>query len=91
MYKLKTIKTLTTVNFLIVIYFVIVYILYLYKVDVFFIGVLRELLSIPFLIAQIVFLVNGIVNFKKHQRNVWFIISLVTLAVCTVITIGSFY
>ncbi|OQX73286.1 MAG: hypothetical protein B6D61_12665, partial [Bacteroidetes bacterium 4484_249] len=53
-------KRLTLINFIIVTYFIAIYVLYLYKIDSVLIGVFREILTIPFFIAQIVFLVLGI-------------------------------
>ena len=47
-------------NFTIVSYFVLIWLINFYKIDIVLIGVFRELLTIPFLIAQIVFLVIGI-------------------------------
>ena len=62
-----------------------------YKIDFILIGVFREILTIPFLIAQIVFLVIGIKYLIKLQRNPLTIISVVSLAFCAIITIGSFF
>lgn len=58
--KLITNRNLTIVNFAIVSYFILIWLINFYKIDNVIIGVFREILTIPFLIAQIVFLVIGI-------------------------------
>lgn len=89
--KLTTNRNLTIVNFAIVSYFVLIYLLNLYKIDFVLIGVFRELLTIPFLIAQIIFLVIGIKHLAKNKRHFLTIISLISLAICSIMTIGSFF
>lgn len=91
MNKLITNKNLTIVNFAIVSYFILVWLINYYKIDFVLIGVFRELLTIPFLIAQIIFLVIGINYLIKNKRNFLTIISVLSLAICTIITIGSFF
>jgi len=91
MKKLITHKNLTIINFIIVSYFVLIYLSYIYKIDFVLVGVFRELLSIPFLIAQIVFLIIGIKFLREHKKHLLTVISIVLLAICTVITIGSFF
>ncbi len=78
-------------NFAIVSYFILILLINFYKIDFVLIGVFREMLTIPFLIAQIIFLVIGIKYLIKNQRNLLTIISVVSLAICTIITIGSFF
>lgn len=60
---LITNKNLTIVNFAIVSYFFLIWLINFYEIDFVLIGVFRELLTIPFLIAQIVFSVIGIKYF----------------------------
>ena len=60
MKKSITDRKLIIANFTIVSYFVLIWLINVYKIDIVLIGVFRELLTIPFLIAQIVFLVIGI-------------------------------
>ncbi len=91
MKKLITNRNLTIINFVIVSYFILIWLINFYKMEFVLIGVFRELLTIPFLIAQIVFLVIGIKYLIKHKRHFSTIISLILLAVCTIITIGSFF
>ena len=56
------------------------------------IGVFRELLTIPFMIAQIVFLILGIKHLiKNRKQNVLMVISVISLIVCATITIVSFF
>ena len=91
MNKLITDRNLTIVNFAIVSYFILIWLIYFYKIDFVLIGVFVEILTIPFLIAQIVFLVIGIKYLIKNHRKPLTVISVLLLAVCAVITIGSFF
>ncbi len=92
MSKLLKEQNLTLINFIIVLYFVIIYSLNFYKIDYVLIGVFRELLTIPFLIAQLVFLFFSIkFLIKKGSRNFLFIASTIILFICTFITIGTFF
>jgi hypothetical protein len=90
MKKSITDRKLIIANFTIVSYFVLIWLINVYKIDIVLIGVFRELLTIPFLIAQIVFLVIGINFLIKNQRNALTIISVLSLACCMLITVGSF-
>ena len=91
MNKLITNRNLIIINFAIVTYFILIWLINFYKIDFVLIGVFGEILTIPFLIAQIVFLVIGIRYLIKNQRNFLTIISVLSLAICTIITIGSFF
>ena len=91
MKKLITDRNLVIVNFAIVSFFILIWLINFYKIDFVLIGVFREILTIPFLVAQIVFLVIGIKYLIKNQRNFLTIISVLSLAICTIITIGSFF
>jgi len=92
MNKFLTERNLTIINFIIVLYFVLIYSLNFYKVDFVLIGVFRELLTIPFMIAQLVFLFFGIkFLITEDKRNSLTTVSVIILAFCTVITIGSFF
>jgi hypothetical protein len=82
---------LIVANFAIVSYFILIWLINFYKIDFVLIGVFRELLTIPFLIAQIVFLVIGIKFIIKNQIDTLTIISVLSLAICMIITIGSFF
>ena len=91
MNKLITKRNLIIVNFAIVSYFILIWLINFYKIDFVLIGVFREMLTIPFLIAQIVFLVIGIKYLIKNQINFLMVISVLSLTICTIITIGSFF
>lgn len=91
MQKSITNKNLTLINFIIVSYFLLIYAVNFYKIDFVLVGVFRELLTIPFLIAQVVFLITGIKYLTEHRRHLLTTVSIVLLAICTVITIGSFF
>ncbi len=91
MNKLITNRNLIIVNFAIVSYFILIGLINFYEIDFVLIRVFREMLTIPFLIAQIVFLVIGINYLIKNQKNSLIIISVLLLAICSIITIGSFF
>ena len=91
MNKLITKRNLTIINVVIVAYFILLWFINFNNIDTVLIGVFRELLTIPFLIAQIVFLVIGIRYLIKNKWNLLLTISVLLLAVCTIITIGSFF
>jgi hypothetical protein len=90
--KLITNKSLTIVNFAIVSYFIVIWLINFYKIDFVLIGVFREILTIPFLIAQIVFLVIGIITcLMKNKKSFLLIISVLLLAICSIVTIGTIF
>lgn len=91
MNNLLTGRNLTLINFIIVFYFALIYLLNFYKLDFVLIGVLREVLTIPFLLSQFVFLPTGILYLIKNEKNFFTVISVLALAVCSFITIGSFF
>jgi hypothetical protein len=84
-------KNLTIINFSIVAYFVLLYVLDFLKIDFVLIGVFREILTIPFLLAQMLFLVLGIMHVVKHKTHLLTFISIVLLAINAIYTIGSFF
>ncbi len=91
MSKLLSARNLTIINFAIVSYFILIWLINFYKIDDVLIGVFRELLTIPFLIAKIVFLILGIKYLMKPPRHYLVIMSFLLLAICTILTIGSFF
>ncbi len=82
-------RNLIIVNFIIVSYFILVWLVSFYKIDFFLIGIVTEILTIPFIIAQIVVLSIGIKYLISHKSDFLAIISVLTLAICAIITIGS--
>jgi hypothetical protein len=91
MNKLITNRNLSIINFVIVAYFGMIYSINFYNIDFVLIGVFREILTIPFLLAQIVFLVLGIIHLIKHKTQFLTIISIIALAICAIYTIGWFF
>ena len=89
--KLITNRNLIIINFVIVTYFGLLYLLNFYKIDFVLIGVFREMLTIPFLLAQILFLVLGIIHLIKHKTHFLTLISIIVLAINAIYTIGSFF
>jgi hypothetical protein len=84
-------KNLTIINFSIVAYFVLLYVLDFLKIDFVLIGVFREILTIPFILAQMLFLVLGVIHIVKHKTYLLTSISIVLLAINAIYTIGSFF
>ena len=91
MSRLISNRGLITVNFVIVSYFILIWLINFYKIDFVLIGVVREILTIPFLIAQIVFLAIGIKYLITNKRNFFTLLSVLALAICSIITIRSFF
>ena len=84
-------RNLTIANFGIVSYFMLIWLLYIYNIEFVLIGVIRELFTIPLLIAQVLILVVGTKHIIQKPSNFLTIISVCLLAICAVLTIGSFF
>jgi hypothetical protein len=84
-------KNLSIINFIIVIYFALVYLASIYKINFDLIIFVVELFSIPFLIAQVVFLFIGIRFLIKNKGELYTKVSLIVLAICTYLTLSSFF
>ena len=91
MSKLLNNRTLIIVNFSIVSYFVVLYLLDFFKIDFVVLGVFREIFTIPFLLAQLLFLVLGILHVIKYKTYLLTFISIILLAINATYTIGSFF
>ena len=89
--KTFTEKRVSAISFIIVGYFALLYLVNVFKVKAVIIGVFVELLTIPFLIAQVVFLFLGVQYLNKKKKNLRTIISVLLLMITTAITISSFY
>lgn len=89
--KLLTNRNLAIINFSIVTYFVMLFLIHLYNIESYIIGFLGELLTIPFLLAEIAFLIIGIRHLTKHPRTQLTTVSVSFLAVCTILTFGSLF
>lgn len=85
-------KRLTIINLIIVAYLLAVYLLYVFKVDTIVTGFFIELFTIPFLLAQLVFLVIGIKFLIKNKSvKTATKISVFSIVISTVLTVGSFF
>lgn len=84
-------KRLTLINLTIVSYFVLIWLLISFQVEHVLIGVFIELLTIPFLIAQLVFLVIGIKQIVKEPTDLLTKVSVFLLVISAVVTVGSFF
>ena len=90
--KILTERKLIIINFSIVLYFILIYLIYYLKLDYVLIGVFGEILTIPFFIAQIVFLILG-GTFLVENKHTSFItkLSVIVLVICSIVTISSFF
>jgi len=85
-------KTLLVISLIICLYFLALFSIYYFKMDHFLIGFFSELLTIPFFLAQIIFLAWGIkMIFSTTPQQNLIIISVLILAITTILTIGSFF
>jgi hypothetical protein len=91
MLKLITNRRLAFINFGIVCYFFLIWLIHFYQIDFFIIGFFQELFTIPFLIAQFIFLFISIAFLIKNPKKYLSLISLMALAVCTFLTTKSFF
>lgn len=88
--SLITGKRLTVINFTIVAYFGLMWGIYVYQIDTIVTNFLMQLLTIPFFIAQFVFLGIGIVHLIKNPVSYLTFFSVVALAACIFLTLRSF-
>lgn len=91
MNNLFTHYNLAIINFTIVVYFTVIWGIHLRGIDWVIIGVFRELLTLPFFIAQFVFIVLGFKFLSKFKKSIVFMLSLLLLVISTVITLWSFF
>ncbi len=92
MNKNSTEKWLTIFNYTVVFYFAVIYALYYYQIEFVLIGVIREMLTLPLMITQLVLLFLGIGFLARGKRqSLLFVASLVVLFICSALTIGSFF
>ncbi len=79
-------------NFGIVSYFLVLYLLYYFKIDSTIIGVLREIFTIPFFVLLLVFAPLSIIQYRRHYRNSTLLkISIFLLLICLALVIISFF
>jgi hypothetical protein len=91
MTSLQNHRFLTKVNFIIVGFFILLTLIDYYRIDSAVISIFRELLTIPFLALQIIFLILSIrFVFKHNAKDFWLNISIFVLAICNTVTICSF-
>jgi hypothetical protein len=92
MHKILSERNLTIINFIIVFYFILIYIINYFDVDNAIINVFREILTLPFLLGQLIFLIAGVAFLARNRKTRLLTkISVILLAISTTITIGSFF
>lgn len=84
-------KNLTLINLLIVAYFVLLYFVNHYQIKSQLIQGAGEMLTIPFLIAQVIFVAIGIQYITQGKRKLWTVVSIVLLGLCAIATVKSFF
>lgn len=84
-------RKLMLINFAIVLYFLLIYLINLWQIDSVLIGVFRELLTIPFLIVQLISFTLSVRCIIQKEYSIGFIISLLLLITCSIITFSSFF
>lgn len=86
-------KRLLMISGLIVLYFSGLYFIYIYEINHVLIGVFGELLTIPFLLAQVFFLVIGIIWLIRRQNHKPYrtVFSVILLSLCSYLTVGSIF
>ena len=83
---------LLTISVIIAAYFLALFFLNYYRADHFLVGFFIESLTIPFLLAQVIFLIIGIgLLFSKNSRQKLIVLSVIILSVSTILTFGSFF
>ncbi len=82
-------STLLAINFSIVGYFLALYLLYLLKIGGGFLQFFVELLTIPMLLAQPLFIVLGVIFLYKNPSGLWMKISVLALFITAILTIGD--
>jgi hypothetical protein len=73
-------------------YFALVYLFYILEFEPVIVGVLRELLTIPFFIAQLFFLVMGMIMLLRNavEKKAPVITGVILLLTSTLLITGSF-
>ena len=87
-------KTLLSVSAIISTYFLTIFLLNFLESDIVFVGVLREILTVPMLLGQLAFLVMGITILIKRQESklkYLTVMSILLLTTSSLLTIGSFF
>ena len=92
MKNFNRLKTLTLLNTLIVLYFAFLYLAYIYQINFTGLQFIVELITFPLMAVQLVLLAIGIGFFvNKKPTSILYKISVVALAICSILTIGSFF
>lgn len=84
------IKKITLINFSITGFFCLIYLQNNSNINNGIVNFIKELFTIPFLIAQVVFLIISIKKILNKRINIRFIISLILLITCSFFTFKSF-
>lgn len=91
MNKVLSSKGLTLANLVIVAYFSLLYLVNYYQWKSQAIQVVGELLTIPFLIALVVFTAIGIKYLTQRKKRSSTVVSIMLLGLCAIATVKSFF
>jgi hypothetical protein len=89
--RIRNGQFLAVANFAVVLYFSIFYFINKYKIQQMLLGVINEMLTLPMLFLQLVLLALGIIQVLTRPVNYLLFCSLILLAVCACLTLGSFF
>lgn len=89
--KLLTEKKVSIYSFIIAAYFLLIYFFYENQIDFVLLGIFRELLTIPFLIAQLVFLYIGIRFLIQKKIYVFTLLGVIVLIISSIFTFSTFF
>jgi hypothetical protein len=89
--KTLTEKRVAILSFVIVGYFALLHLVNIFKVKAVVIGVFVELLTIPFLLAQIVFLFLGTRFLIKNKFQTLTLLGVLLLIISSIFTFGDFF
>ncbi|MFY0630846.1 MAG: hypothetical protein JXR05_10730 [Flavobacteriaceae bacterium] len=85
-------RNVTVINFGIMGFFGLIYLINYYQIDAVLIGVIREMLTIPFLLALVGFSILGVIYLiRASKKKIGRSISSVLLIICAFITLRTFF
>ena len=85
-------RNVTVINLSIVGFFGLIYLINYYQIDAVLIGVIREMLTIPFLGALVGFSILGVIYLvRAPKKKIGRSISSVLLIICACITLRTFF
>lgn len=84
-------KNLTVINLLIVAFFCLLYLVNYFDIKNPGVQAVGELLTVPFLIALVVFTAVGVKYLTQRKKQFWTVFSIALLGLCAISTVKSFF